>query len=119
MILELLIIFIIITILMLMFAMILIEEYLDLAIIAVMVGIFFAVITSYGFINVEYYTSGFNVTSGNIENHVFQITGYNEPYPIVFLMIVFFFVALFFKIAFKIWKKSLEGAEIDSYKKRR
>jgi hypothetical protein len=94
-------------------------ETIDLAIVTILTGIMFSVIVSFGFIKVEVFTSGFNVTSGNFESHVFEISGYNEPYPVLFLFISFFFIALFFKAGFGLWKKSLEGAETPSLPKRR
>jgi hypothetical protein len=94
-------------------------ETIDLSLITIMLGIIFSAIVAYGFITVDYFYSGFNVTSGNMEAHIYQASGYNEPYPVVFLFVSFFFVALFFKAAFNLWKKSLEGAEIPGLQKRR
>lgn len=121
MIIDLLVLFIMLAIIMFIISLMLVNDYenLDMAIVTILLGIMFTVVVSFGFIKVEYFYSGFNVTSGNVESHVFEVSGYNEPYPILFLFLCFFFIALFFKVGFNLWKKSLEGAEIPSLPKRR
>ena len=121
MLIEILIIFILLSIIMFIISLSLVNESetIDLSILTIMLGVAFSAVVSYGFLKVEYFYSGFNVTSGNMEGHLYEAAGYNEPYPIIFLLVSFFFIALFVRAAFKTWKNSLEGAEIASLPKRR
>ena len=108
---ELLILFITITILFFILSVIFMDSNPFIAMVYIITGIIFSIICTYGFFNIEYFYSD-------------GATGYmyavdiGETYAYVFFGLVFMFILILFRVVYNVLNMALETkGEID-YKKR-
>ena len=118
MLIDMLMIFIIISIVLFILCLYMMEENPTLAIPLIMVNMIFIVIITYGFWNVEYiasYTSG-----GEFNTTIFSTDEYGDPYSFIFVVFFFIHLLLFFRTGFNLWKEALQTkGEMDYNKKMR
>ena len=111
MMLEMLLVFIVLTVFLLIMSVLLVDEYPHIASIIIIIGLLLSVLVSFGFFKVEHSFSGFNATSGNMEFHIYNDTSYQGAYPIVGLFLGLVFTALLIRVIFNYLKDSTEGIE--------
>lgn len=105
---DMLILFVLITIITFILSVFLVEDRPLLSIPIVMIGMIFSILCTYGLWDVEFYTTGYNSTLGNTSMDLSHITTYGDPYGYVFMLIFFVFMVLFIRAGFNLWKEALE-----------
>jgi len=114
---EILVLFIIITIIMFILSVYTVDENPTLSIPFIMVGMIFCVLCAYGMWNVETQYIGYNATLGNTSFYTQSVSTYGDPYSYVFLAFFFIFVLLFIRSGWNLWKEALETKGQMDYKK--
>jgi len=116
---DMLMVFIIVSILLFVFSVFLMDEQPILTIPFVFAGMIFTVISTYGFFNVETFYVGQNVTTGNFEAFNYVDTSYATVYPWVFFFLFILYVFIFIRVGFNLWKEAMETeGKIDYFKRR-
>jgi len=115
---DIIIIFIIITIISLLLSLFLLEDKPMLSLPLIMVGMIFSVLCTYGMWNVEWFYTGFNATEGNTTSYIYSTTNYGDPYSYIFVLFFFIFVILFFAAGWNMWKEALKTQGEMEYKRR-
>ena len=118
MLLNLLIIFIILTIIFLFLSFFTMEDYPMLGIPFVMIGMIFSVLCTYGLWNIETVYIGYNATFGNTSAEIYSDTSYGEPYSYIFMFLFFVFVLVFFRIGWNLWQEAIETQGEMNYRKK-
>jgi len=107
MLIDILILFIIVTIIIFFLTLFIIDDKPMIALPLIMIGMIFSVLCTYGMWNVEYFYVGYNATEGNSSSYIFSTMNYGDPYSYIFLLFFFVFVILFFKAGWNMWKEAL------------
>jgi len=108
MLIDMLIVFIIISVLLFIFSVLMMDDYPILTIPFIFAGMVFTVISTYGFFDVETLYVAQNVTSGNFEAFLYSDESYGTVYPWVFFFLFLLYVFLFIRVGFNLWKEALE-----------
>ena len=119
MIIDVLILFIIITIILFFVSVFLMEDNPLISIPFIMMGMIFSILCTYGFWDVEYLYTGYNATEGNSSIYTFSTMDYGDPYGYIFVLLFFIFVALFIRAGMNMWREALETQGEMNYTKRR
>ena len=107
MLMDMLIIFIMISIILFIITILIMEDYPMIAIPLIFAGMIFTVLCTYGFFNVEIFYMGQNVTTGNLTPYLYTDTSYSEVYPWVFFFLFILYIFLFIRIGFNMVKDSM------------
>jgi hypothetical protein len=116
MLLDILIIFIVVTIISFFVSVFTIEDYPVISFAFISLGMVFSILCTYSLWNVEYFYVGYNATEGNTSTYIYGTDVYGDPYSYIFVLIFFIFVILFVKASFNMWNLALEK---NNEKKRR
>lgn len=119
MLIEIQILFIVVTIILFILSVYTMEDYPILAIPLIMVGIIFAVLVTYGFWDIDYFYVAYNSTQGNSTPYIYSTYEYYEPFGYVFFALVFVYCMLFVRAGFNFLKQSKEQPGEMDYKKLR
>jgi len=112
---DLLLIFIILSIIFLVISIFLMEsENPSLAIVFIMMGIIFTILCAYGCWDVEFLYTGVNITTGGTDASIYSTDVYGDPYSYIFMLIFFVYIVLFFRTGFNMWNLALrQEGEMD------
>lgn len=116
---DMLLLFIVVTILCLIISIFLMEDYPVIAIPFIFIGIVFSILCTYGLWNVEFFYVGYNATEGNTSTYIYGTSVYGDPYSYIFVLLFFIFFILFFKTGFNWWHMALEKQDMEDKKNRR
>ena len=105
---DMLILFIIITVIMFILTLYTLEENPHLSIAFITLGLVFSILCTYGLWNVEYMYIGYNASNGTTEGVTYSTINYGDPYSYIFVLIFFIFGILLMKAAFNAWNQALE-----------
>jgi hypothetical protein len=115
---DILIVFVIITIILFFLSVFLLEDYPMQDIPFIMMGMVFSIFCTYGFWKVEYFYVGYNATVGNSSYYTSNLD-YGDPYSYIFVLVFFIFTILFVKAGFNMWRESLKQKGEMEYSKMR
>jgi len=115
---ELLILFIILTVVFFILSMYLMENNPKLSIPFIMLGMIFTILVTYGLWNVEIFYVSTNAT-GVSNGTVYATEVYGDPYSYIFMLLFFVFVVLFFRAGFNMWREALETQSSIDYRGKR
>ena len=115
---DMLIIFVILSVIFFIISVFLMEDKPMIAIPFIMLGMIFCVLCTYGFWNVEYFYVGYNSTVGNTSSYIYSTTDYGNPYSYVFMVFFYIYVLLFIRSGWNMWKEALETKGEMDYRKR-
>jgi hypothetical protein len=115
---DMLILFILVTIICLILSIFLMEDKPLLAIPMIMMGMIFSILCTYGMFDVELYTNSFNSSSGLTELEITHFMEWGDPYAYVFMLMFFVFMILFIRAGFNMWRIALETQSEINYKMR-
>jgi hypothetical protein len=117
---DLLIIFIILSIIFFILSIFTMEDTPMLSIPFIMVGMIFAIICTYGLWDVEIIYTNFNATTGFTNTSIYSTGSYGDPYGYIFVLFFFIFCVLFVRAGFNMWQDALRvQGELDYKKKSR
>jgi hypothetical protein len=117
---EMLIIFIVITIILLILSVFVMDDNPILSIPFIFAGMVFTILCSYGFFDVGTFYMGQNLTTGNLEPLVYSDPSYGEMYPWVFFFIFILYIILFIRVGFNLIQEAKETqGQIDYHGNRR
>ena len=119
MLIDMLIVLIIISIILFIFCVYTMDENPMLAFPLIMVNMIFIVIVAYGFWDVEWFYTGYNVTTGAIEPMLHSTYVYGTPYSYVFFVFFLIHCLLFAKTGFNMWQEAAMTKGRMDYKKLR
>ena len=105
---EMLVIFVIITLVCLILTIFLVEDYPKLSIPFIMFGMIFSVLCTYGWWKVDFFYTNYNASLGNTTPVIYSTTEYGTPYSYVFVIIFFIFMALLFLAAYNCLMEALK-----------
>jgi len=105
---DMLILFILITIIILILSVFLVEDRPLLSIPFVMIGMIFSILCTYGLFDVEIYSNNFNATTGESAIEVTHFMDWGDPYAYIFMLLFFIFLILFIRAGFNMWHIALE-----------
>lgn len=118
MMLEMLMLFIILSIILFILILFFMEDTPMIAIPLIMVNMIFIVIITYGFWDVEWFYTAYNSTVGNSTAYLYSTDSYGEPYSYIFFMFFLIHVLLFIRVGWVLWKQALDTpGEMDYYNK--
>ena len=117
MLIDILILFIIITLIVFFLTLFIIEDKPMIALPLVMIGMIFSILCTYGMWNVEYFYVGYNATEGNSSSYIFSTMDYGDPYSYIFVLFFFVFIILFFKAGWNMWREALKTQGEMDYKR--
>jgi len=115
---DMLILFIVITLLCLIISIFLMEDRPQIAIPFIMIGMIFTILCTYGFWDVEYFYVGYNATAGNTSSFMYSTSQYGDPYSYVFFIVFWIFVILLLRTGMNLWKEALQTEGQMKYSKR-
>ena len=115
---DILVLFIVLTILFLLLSIFTMEDYPLYAMPLVMCGMIFSVLCTYGLWNIETISTGYNATWGNTSTVIYSNTTYGDPYGYIFMFIFFLFIMIFFRIGWNLWEEALKTKGQMEYNKR-
>lgn len=107
MVIEFLLIFVVLAIMFFILSVLLMDDYPEITIPLIMVGIIFTILCTYGMWDVEYAYIGFNNTIGNTTFYRESVS-YGDPYSYIFIGLFFMYILLFFRTGHNLWKNALE-----------
>jgi len=120
MLMDMIILFIILTIIFLILSLYTIQDKPYYSIVFIFLGMIFSVLTTYSMFDVEYFYIGYNATYGNTTTEIYNTTMYGEPYGYIFFFVFFVFCVLFFVAGFFAWQQALkQPGEMDMKTKHR
>jgi len=108
MIVDILILFIVITVILFFVSVFMMEDRPSIAIPFIMLGMIFCILCAYGMWDVETIVVGYNSTLGNTSTEIYSTMDYGEPYSFVFVFFFFTYVVLFFRCGWNMWKEALK-----------
>lgn len=114
---DILMLFIILTIIFLFISFFTMEDYPMISLPFCMIGMIFSVLCTYGMWNVETLYIGYNATFGNTSAELYS-ANYSEPYSYIFMFLFFVYILIFFRIGWNLWQEALETEGQINYKKR-
>jgi len=106
---DMLVLFILITVIMLIISVFLMEDNPFLSIPFIMVGMIFSILCTYGMYDVEVYSNIYNSTSGNTTVEVTSFMDWGDPYAYVFMLLFFVFFIVFIRAGFNMWRLALDN----------
>lgn len=115
---DLLVIFIILTIIFMLLSIFTMEDYPMISLPLVMCGMIFSILCTYGMWNIETVYTGYNATWGNTSSDIYANTSYGDPYGYIFIFLFFLFVMIFFRIGWNLWTEALKTKGQMEYTKR-
>ena len=119
MLMDMLMLFIIITFVLFILSVYTMETNPFLAIPLVMGGMVFSVLCTYGLWDVEYFYIGYNASVGNTSTHIYSTMDYGDPYSYIFVLLFFIFILLFIRSGWNLWTEALETEGQLDYRNRR
>lgn len=106
---DLLIIFILLSIIMFILSVFIMEtENPIMAVPFIMVGMIFTILCAYGVWDVEFLYINFNATLGTTSASIYSTDAYGDPYSYIFMVFFFFFVLVLVKTGANVVKQALE-----------
>ena len=105
---DILILFIVITIILFFVSIFTMEDTPVISLPFITLGMIFSVLCTYGFWKVEYFYVGYNATLGNTTTEIYSTMNYGNPYSYIFMLMFFIFFILFFRAGFNMWKEALQ-----------
>lgn len=108
MIMDMLMLFIVITLILFFVSVFLMEDYPLLSIPFIMLGMIFSILVTYGLWDVEYFYVGYNASVGNTSTYTYSTMSYGDPYSYIFVLLFFIFVVLFIRSGMNMWRDALE-----------
>lgn len=105
---EILMLFIILTIIMFIISMVIVDEYPIISVPFIIVGMIFCILSAYGLWNIETQYVGYNATFGNTSFHTYSTASYGDPYSYVFFFFFFVFFLLFIRAGWRYLEESLK-----------
>lgn len=116
---DLLLLFIVVTILCFIISIFLMEDRPVLAIPFIFLGMIFSILCTYGLWDVEFFYVGYNASVGNTTSCIYSTDMYGDPYSFIFIFVFFIFLILFFKTGFNWWREALKTQGEMDYRTRR
>jgi hypothetical protein len=117
---DLLFLFIVLSILFFILSIIFLEDKPSIAIPFIMLGMIFVILCTYGMWDVEMIYVNYNASSGLTNTSIYSTTEYGDPYSYVFVLFFFIYMVLFFRCGFNMWRDALNTqGEMEYTKKRR
>lgn len=113
---DVLLLFIILTVLFFILSVYLMENNPFLSIPFIMLGMIFTILVTYGLWDVEVLYVGFNSSTGLSETNIYSTTGYGDPYSYIFVLWFLVFFILFFRAGFNMWRDALKTEGEMKYK---
>ena len=108
MIVDILILFIVITLILFFISVFTMEDNPLISIPFIMLGMIFSILVTYGLWDVEYFYVGYNASVGNTSTYTYSTMGYGDPYGYIFVLLFFIFVVLFIRSGMNMWRDALE-----------
>lgn len=108
MLLDMLILFILITIISFILSIFLLEDKPLLALPFITLGFVFSILCTYGMYYVEIMNNSFNSTTGVTTLEVTGFYNWGDPYAVVFVLMFFIFLLLFIRCGYNMWRIALE-----------
>ena len=108
MIMDMLMLFIVITVILFFVSVFLMEDNPMLSIPFIMLGMIFSILVTYGLWDVEYFYIGYNASVGNTSTYTYSTMSYGDPYSYIFVLLFFIFVVLFIRSGMNMWRDALE-----------
>jgi hypothetical protein len=105
---DILMLFIVLSILFFILSIYLMEENPFLSIPFIMLGMIFTILVTYGMWNVEVLYVNYNASSGLTNTSIYTTMSYGDPYSYIFMLFFFMFMVLFFRAGFNMWKEALK-----------
>jgi len=105
---DLLILFIVFSILFFILSVWLMENNPKLSIPFIMLGMIFTILVTYGLWEVEMLYVSYNASSGLTNTSIYNTMSYGDPYSFIFALFFFFYLILFFRAGFNMWREALE-----------
>ena len=105
---DLVILFIVLTVLFLFISIYETENNPFIAIPFIMLGMIFTILVTYGLWDVEIPYVGYNSTFGNSSFAMFSTSSYVDPSSYIFILVFFVFVMLFIRCGWNLWSDALE-----------
>jgi len=115
---DLLILFIILTILFLFISFFTMEDFPMISLPFCMIGMIFSILCTYGMWNIETLYIGYNASFGNTSAEIYSNQSYGDPYGYIFMFLFFVYILVFFRIGWNLWTEALETEGQMDYKKR-
>lgn len=106
MLMDMLILFAVITIILFILSVFTVDENPALAIPFIIMGMIFCILCAYGSVNIETLYIGYNATYGNSTAQLHSTLKHGEPYGYMFMTFFFIYTLLFFKAAVNVLKES-------------
>lgn len=104
---DMIMLFVILTILFFILSIYLMESNPMISIPFIMLGMIFTIIVTYSLWDVEVLYVGFNASSGLSDTSVYT-TSYGEPYSYIFMLFFFIYCVLFLRAGFNMWNDALK-----------
>ena len=105
---DMLVLFIVITIILFFISVFTMEDNPVWSIPFIMLGMVFSILCTYGLWDVEYFYVGYNATEGNTSTYMYSTYSYGDPYGYIFVLLFFIFVILFFRAGMNMWLDALK-----------
>ena len=104
---DMLILFIVLTIIFFLISMFLLEDNPQISLPFIMLGMIFSILVTYGLWEVEVLYVNYNASSGLTNTSIYSTTSYGDPYGYIFMLVFFIYVVLFFRAGWNMWKQAL------------
>lgn len=118
MIMDMLVLFIVITLILFFVSVFLMEDYPMISLPFIMLGMIFSILVTYGLWDVEYFYVGYNASVGNTSTYTFSTMSYGDPYSYIFVLLFFIFVVLFVRAGMNMWRDALKTQGEMNYHRR-
>jgi len=116
---DILMLFIVLSILFFILSIYLMEEKPLMSIPFILLGMIFTILVTYGMWDVEILYVSYNASSGLTNTSIYTTSSYGDPYSYIFVLFFFMFVVLFFHAGFNMWKEALDTQGELNYNNRR
>lgn len=115
---DILMLFIVLSILFFILSIYLLEDKPFVAIPFIMLGMIFTILCAYGLWDVEVLYVNYNASSGLTNTSIYSTIEYGDPYSYIFVLFFFIFMVLFFKSGFNMWRDALKTQGEMNYRTR-
>ena len=119
MLLEMLIVFIIITVILFILSVIFMDDAPMVAVPILFTGMVFTILCAFGFFEVDTVYLGQNLSTGAIEPMIYSNEAYNTAYPWVFFFLFILFAIVFLRIGFNLLMEAKQTMGEMNYRGRR
>lgn len=117
---DMLMLFMILSVLFLVITLFIMEEFPMQTIPFIMMGMVFCILSAYGCFDVEYFYVGYNATLGSSTTGIYSTVDYYTPLSYVFMLLFFIYVVLFVKTGANWWTLALQTkGELDFNRRRK